>query len=135
MRNKPKELSIELPITKRGEGINPIDAYVGLRLRLRRKFLGLAQEALAKAVGITFQQFQKYENGKNRISASKLFQLSRLLDVNVQYFFDGFGEQSDNIELLDDEAIKALAAFSKINDPGMKVAFIGLMEAAGEAAH
>jgi transcriptional regulator with XRE-family HTH domain len=68
---------------------NAIDAHVGTRLRLRRTLLGIRQEDLAQMLGITFQQVQKYESGDNRISASRLFQLSVLLDVPVAWFFDG----------------------------------------------
>jgi transcriptional regulator with XRE-family HTH domain len=68
---------------------NAIDAHVGMRLRLRRTLLGIRQEDLAQMLGITFQQVQKYESGDNRISASRLFQLSVLLDVPVAWFFDG----------------------------------------------
>ena len=75
-------------LSRRGEGPNPIDIHVGARLRLRRTLLGLSQEKLGEAVGITFQQLQKYERGSNRISASRLFNLSQVLDVPVSYFFE-----------------------------------------------
>jgi transcriptional regulator with XRE-family HTH domain len=68
---------------------NDIDLYVGKRLRRRRRLLGLTQQQLAEAVGIRFQQIQKYECGANRISASRLFELSEALHVSVQYFYDG----------------------------------------------
>ena len=67
---------------------NPIDIHVGSRIRLRRTMLGMSQEKLGDAVGLTFQQIQKYERGANRIGASRLFQLSQILDVPVAYFFD-----------------------------------------------
>lgn len=67
---------------------NPIDVHVGGRLRLRRTLLGLSQEALGEALGLTFQQIQKYERGANRIGASRLFDLARALDVPVEYFYD-----------------------------------------------
>ncbi len=67
---------------------HPIDVHVGSRVRLRRIMLGLSQERLGDAVGLTFQQIQKYERGANRIGASRLFQLSRVLDVPVSFFFD-----------------------------------------------
>jgi transcriptional regulator with XRE-family HTH domain len=73
----------------RGTGISsPVDVHVGARVRLRRTLLGMSQTALADAIGLTFQQVQKYENGTNRISASRLFELARLLDVPVEYFFE-----------------------------------------------
>ncbi len=72
----------------RGSGIGPIDVHVGARLRQRRTLLGMTQPNLGDALGVTFQQAQKYERGTNRISASRLFALSRVLDVPVEYFFD-----------------------------------------------
>ena len=73
----------------RGTGIpSPVDVHVGARLRVRRTLLGMNQTKLGDAIGVAFQQVQKYENGANRISASRLFALSRLLDVPVQFFFD-----------------------------------------------
>lgn len=67
---------------------NPVDIHVGARVRLRRTLLGLSQEKLGDAVGLTFQQIQKYERGVNRIGSSRLFQFSRILDVPVSYFFE-----------------------------------------------
>jgi transcriptional regulator with XRE-family HTH domain len=67
---------------------NPIDVHVGSRVRLRRTLLGMSQERLGNAIGLTFQQVQKYERGANRIGASRLFDLSRVLDVPVSFFFD-----------------------------------------------
>src|SRR4051812_22598548 len=67
---------------------HPIDVRVGGRLRLRRNMLGLSQEKLGEAIGFSFQQVQKYERGVNRIAASRLFELSQVLDVPVSFFFD-----------------------------------------------
>src|SRR5882724_891339 len=67
---------------------NPIDIHVGGRVRLRRTLLGMRQEKLAEAIGLTFQQVQKYERGANRIGSSRLFDLARVLDVTVAYFFE-----------------------------------------------
>ena len=72
---------------------NPIDVHVGARVRLRRTLLGLSQEKLGEAIGLTFQQVQKYERGANRIGASRLWELSGVLDVPVQFFF---GEMSQD---------------------------------------
>ena len=72
----------------RGRGIGPVDVHVGARLRQRRTLLGMTQTNLSDAIGVSFQQMQKYENGANRISASRLFDLSRILDVPIQFFFD-----------------------------------------------
>jgi transcriptional regulator with XRE-family HTH domain len=67
---------------------HPVDVHVGSRVRLRRNMLGLSQEKLGAAVGLTFQQVQKYERGANRIGASRLHEFSRILDVPVSFFFD-----------------------------------------------
>ncbi|MGE5504631.1 MAG: helix-turn-helix domain-containing protein [Actinomycetota bacterium] len=72
---------------------NPIDVHVGNRMRLRRTLLGLSQEKLGEMIGLTFQQVQKYERGANRISCSRLFDLSRALDVPVSFFFDDMSAQ------------------------------------------
>src|SRR5271170_611620 len=69
-------------------GPHPIDVHVGSRVRLRRNMLSLSQEKLGEAIGLTFQQVQKYERGANRIGASRLMELSRVLDVPVSFFFD-----------------------------------------------
>ena len=70
------------------KGPNPIDKHVGSRIRERRKELGMSQEKLAEHLGLTFQQVQKYERGSNRVSASKLFEISRALQTAVAYFYD-----------------------------------------------
>jgi len=67
---------------------HPVDIHVGKRLRLRRTILGLSQEAIAKAIGVTFQQVQKYERGVNRMGSSRLFEFSKILSIPVAYFFD-----------------------------------------------
>ena len=72
----------------RGRGIGPIDVHVGARLRQRRTLMGMSQTNLGDVLGVSFQQVQKYENGANRISASRLFDLSRVFDVPIEYFFD-----------------------------------------------
>tara|TARA_Y100001960_G_scaffold323691_1_gene402581 strand:+ start:252 stop:719 length:468 start_codon:yes stop_codon:yes gene_type:complete len=83
---------------------NPIDKFVGTRIRLRRTLLGYSQEKLADALGITFQQVQKYENATNRVSASKLYDISEVLGVPVSYFYEGLnvneGEASVSLEMV-----------------------------------
>jgi transcriptional regulator with XRE-family HTH domain len=76
------------PGRRKSESPDPVDVQVGSRVRLRRNMLGLSQEKLGEAIGLTFQQVQKYERGANRISASRLHELSRVLDVPVSFFFD-----------------------------------------------
>jgi len=70
-------------------GYHPIDVQVGLRIRQRRSLLGVSQTALAEAVGLTFQQIQKYESGANRVSSSRLFEFATLRGVPVEHFFEG----------------------------------------------
>jgi len=67
---------------------NVIDAHVGARIRLRRTLLGMSQDKLGQAIGLTFQQVQKYERGANRIGAGRLFEIAQVLDVPVAFFFD-----------------------------------------------
>jgi transcriptional regulator with XRE-family HTH domain len=74
------------------KGPHPVDLHVGGRVRMRRKFLGMSQEGLADAIKLTFQQVQKYERGSNRISASKLHEISKVLKAPIGYFFEGIGE-------------------------------------------
>ncbi|MFD2234919.1 helix-turn-helix domain-containing protein [Phaeospirillum tilakii] len=76
---------------------NPVDVHVGARMRLRRTLLGMSQEKLGEAIGLTFQQVQKYERGANRIGASRLFDLARVLDVPVSYFFDDMSDAVQNL--------------------------------------
>ena len=71
---------------------NPVDVHVGVRIRIRRAMLGLSQTTLGEQLGLTFQQIQKYERGTNRVSSSRLFDLTRVLDVPLAYFFDGMGD-------------------------------------------
>ena len=72
---------------------NAIDGHVGSRVRTRRTLLGLNQTQLGYALGITFQQVQKYENGSNRVSASRLYQMSKILDVPVSYFYEDMPDE------------------------------------------
>ncbi len=106
-------------ITKGGP--NLIDVYVGSRVRRRRTLLGLNQTQLGEKLGITFQQVQKYENGANRISASRLYQMTRILDVPVSFFFDGIVEGAsawspDDI-LVKRETLEFVRAYYRIGDP------------------
>ena len=71
------------------DGVHPIDKHVGSRARMRRMMLGMSQEKLGDALGLTFQQVQKYEKGMNRISASRLQHMSQILQVPVPFFFEG----------------------------------------------
>jgi Predicted transcriptional regulators len=92
---------------------NPVDRHVGLRIRMRRKELGLSQERLAEMIGLTFQQVQKYERATNRVSASKLWEVARALNAPVSYFYEGL---DDEIPEMTDGASAALQAFLLSND-------------------
>jgi transcriptional regulator with XRE-family HTH domain len=82
---------------------NPVDLHVGARIRLRRRMQGVSQEKLADALGLTFQQVQKYERGANRVSASKLYEIAAALRAPVAYFFDGLadptGDELDGVRV------------------------------------
>lgn len=74
---------------------NPMDQHIGARMRLRRTLMGLSQEKLGEALGLTFQQVQKYERGVNRVSAARLFDVARVLDVPTSFFYDDMPAHSD----------------------------------------
>ena len=76
---------------------NPIDVHVGSRVRLRRMMVGMSQERLGDQLGLTFQQVQKYEKGANRVGASRLFAIARILDVPVQFFFEDMTEATSDV--------------------------------------
>ena len=84
---------------------NTVDTYVGQRIRDKRNERGMSQTEVANALGVTFQQVQKYERGTNRVGASRLFDLSRILNVPIQYFFEGLKNQPTQIEKEDDNVI------------------------------
>jgi transcriptional regulator with XRE-family HTH domain len=123
---------------------NPIDIRVGARLRLRRNMLGLSQEKLGEAIGLTFQQVQKYERGANRIGASRLHELSRVLDVPVSFFFNetdpvrapamgGFAEPPvDAFEadpLRKQETVELVRAYFAIEDATVRRSLLDLAKA------
>jgi transcriptional regulator with XRE-family HTH domain len=127
---------------------NPMDAHVGTRVRLRRMLLGMSQEKLGEHLGLTFQQVQKYEKGVNRIGASRLFDLSRVLGVPVQFFYDeapaevadtsmtpGFAErpaESYVLEFLSTrEGLELNKAFVKIADPRIRRSVVELVRSLG----
>jgi len=125
-------------------GPNPVDRHVGLRIRMRRKELGISQERLAESIGLTFQQVQKYERAANRVSASKLWEMSRALSTNIGYFYEGLGDAIDtpgsNIPresmqdfLLTPEGIELAAVFPKIAKGRVRRKILDLVRAmAGE---
>ena len=113
---------------------NPIDKHVGARLRMRRLMVGMSQGRLGEALEVTFQQIQKYEKGTNRIGASRLQQLARVLEVPPAFFFEGapspepgrqtFAEPSANAYVVDflstSEGLQLNRAFSQIRDPKVR---------------
>ncbi len=90
---------------------NPVDLHVGARIRLRRRMQGVSQEKLADALGLTFQQVQKYERGANRVSASKLYEIAAALRAPISYFFDGLAdpaiENDDEPRAGDEQSVHA----------------------------
>ena len=105
------------PLYGRGTGKpHPIDVYVGARVRQRRVLLGMNQTKLGDALGMSFQQVQKYENGKNRISASKLFKLSQVLEVSIEYFFDEMPPVVAASAMITQETLKLVRAYYEIED-------------------
>lgn len=114
---------------------HPVDVHVGARLRLARLEAKKSQADVARAVGITFQQVQKYENGSNRISASRLFEFSEILDVDIMYFFqDIYVANGGGVDLNAgydrDVDLILMDRISRLDDTGFKRAMIRLIEAA-----
>jgi transcriptional regulator with XRE-family HTH domain len=126
------------------EGPNPADVHVGARVRLRRTMLGMSQEKLGEALGLTFQQVQKYERGANRVGASRLWEMSRVLDVPVSYFFEeleggGRSGAGEGVDLEADpmtkrETLELVRAYYKINDPAVRRRIFELTKALARAA-
>lgn len=80
-----------------------VDIHVGKQIRTQRSLLGMSQQKLAESIGLTFQQVQKYERGTNRVSAGRLYQFSKLLNVPISYFFDQYGEAKSSYGFSDNE--------------------------------
>jgi transcriptional regulator with XRE-family HTH domain len=147
----------EPPPPEREGRASPIDAHVGSRIRLRRTLLGMSQERLGEALGLTFQQVQKYERGVNRVGASRLFDLSRVLDVPISFFFDdmpaplaaahgarrggmsgiaGFAEAQEGFGSPDDsmnrrETLELVRAYYRITDPSVRKRVFDLIKSMG----
>ncbi len=102
---------------------NPIDIHVGLQVRLRRKALKISQEKLAEALGLTFQQVQKYERGANRISASKLYEIARALRVSIAWFFEGLSDPAaEPIEGIEEPETSPFARSFLMSQEGVDLA-------------
>lgn len=123
---------------------NPVDKYVGSRVRMRRIMLGMSQEKLGEALGLTFQQIQKYEKGTNRVGASRIQQISEVLDIPVSFLFDGGpggltnGEGSGLSEnpspayvsdfLASAEGLALIRAFTKISNQKLRRSIVDMVE-------
>ena len=128
------------------ENPDPVDVHVGSRVRLRRTLLGMSQEKLGSALGLTFQQVQKYERGTNRIGSSRLYQLSRILDVPVSFFFDDMPEVAvnrgnaiaesaqsrfDQQDLSKRETLELVRAYYRIMEPNIRKRIFELVKSLG----
>jgi transcriptional regulator with XRE-family HTH domain len=125
---------------------NPIDKHVGSRVRMRRMMLAMSQEKLGDALGLTFQQVQKYEKGTNRIGASRLQQISQILQVPVEFFFEGSPDllaSSDGMKdapsaayisdfLASSEGLSLTKAFTRIKEPKLRRRIVDLVEEIAE---
>ena len=142
----PQEHALERIEERSSRRANPVDTHVGGRVRLRRMLLGMSQEKLAEQLGLTFQQVQKYEKGINRIGASRLFELSHVLGVPVQYFYEelaiaagaagalrGFADRPAESFILDflnsREGLELNRAFLRVADPKVRRSILELVRA------
>ena len=122
---------------------NPIDAQVGNRVRLRRMLIGMSQERLGELLGLTFQQVQKYEKGVNRIGAGRLFEVSKILGVPIDYFYEGVNGQMHGatqaaaagaesppiMEFVSSgEGLQLSLAFMRIKDPKVRKRVLDLVK-------
>ena len=127
----------------RGTGIpNPIDVHVGKRIRMRRLLLGMNQETLANALGLTFQQVQKYEGGANRVSASRLSAMAEILAVPISYFFGDLPaanaeisseEKARREQLERPETIELIRLYYAIPDPTVRHQFLEMVKAVAQS--
>ena len=126
---------------------DPVDIHVGSRVRLRRTLLGLSQDKLARAIGVSFQQLQKYERGTNRISASRLYALSKVLGVGISWFFEDAPSTSkrraptaetrapanegnaDQDPMTANETVKLVRAYYMIEDPKVRKKILHMVRA------
>ncbi len=132
---------------------HPVDVHVGARVRMRRTLLGMSQTTLGEAIGLTFQQVQKYERGANRISSSRLYDLARVLDVPIEHFFDdmptavaasspatkggGKAKKLPSYEpdpMAKRETLELVRAYYKISDPRVRKRLYELTKTVGAAA-
>ena len=151
VRRAPVRRRTKKPTSR--EGPHPIDVHVGARVYLRRNQLGLTLMTLAKAVGVTYQQLQKYESAVNRVGASRLFNLGRALDVPVSFFFEdlspaaagggkrrtrGLSEAPAAVlepdSLSKRETVELIRAYYRVADPKLRKRALDLLQALGKAS-
>ena len=122
---------------------NPIDIQVGNRVRIRRMLIGMSQERLGDLLGLTFQQVQKYEKGVNRIGAGRLFEVSRILNVPVDFFYEGVNVGQSGMRepesappvmefVSSGEGLQLTLAFMKIKDPKVRKRVLDLIKSLAE---
>ena len=121
---------------------NPIDIQVGNRVRIRRMLIGMSQERLGDLLGLTFQQVQKYEKGVNRIGAGRLFEVSRILNVPIDFFYEGVNTQPGAGEpesappvmefVSSGEGLQLSLAFMKIKDAKVRKRMLDLVKSLAE---
>ncbi len=147
----PTRRSISKPTSRRGP--HPIDVHVGSRVRLRRNLLGMSQEKLGRAIGLTFQQIQKYERGVNRVGASRLFHLGLALDVPVSFFFEDLSPEAagdgkrrarglseapasalEPDSLSKRETVELIRAYYQVTDAKLRKRVLDLLKAIGKAS-
>jgi len=135
-------------MAKKKLGIHPVDHHVGERIKARRNIMGLSQQDLGEALDLTYQQVQKYENGMNRVVASRLFELGRILKVGIPYFFEGlnpntqkgfaeagqtsFEGPEENV-MSKRETFDLVRAYYQIEDPALRKQIIEMAKAMGKS--
>jgi transcriptional regulator with XRE-family HTH domain len=134
-------MAVRLPLPRK-KAPNPIDQHVGRRVRMRRKMLAMSQQKLGAALGLTFQQVQKYEKGANRIGASRLQQISQILQVPVAFFFEGVPNASAphgsngsalSMAQIDDfvsdlDGLRLIGAFMRIDNATLRRRIVTLVQ-------
>lgn len=95
---------------------SPIDLHVGTRIRIRRQLMNMTQEKLGENLGVTFQQVQKYERGTNRVGASRLWNISRVLDVPVSFFYDGLEDNHEYEQVAENKQMPVVYDFINSSD-------------------
>jgi len=140
-----KSTAKEVPAPPTKGSPHPIDVHVGALVRARRKQLALSQQNLADAIGLTFQQVQKYERGANRISASKLYEISLFLKMPIEAFFHGLDDDQQGIDFIEsssergvhaflrsDEGVEMAATFPKVRIPALRRRIVELVRTMSE---